>query len=414
MKPESERDKEMELAALKELTEQLSAENARLHAELDARKAEQLSAEKRRSRFAKWLIEVVWNTWAGPDIATSAKRIKQRLNDTGKFDGDEVIDLLAALFNRVFRYGKIAIIIALVPLTLSVCQTHLLGVQNGLIAEQNQFLQNQIKIQQEQIYSQRSESNALRAASLVATLYDRSKCQLEDQSQCPIAADIRTRAEAAVAYASIMRPNVGNLPIGNWPFAGQNFPTSHPYGPKVNLTGVNLEGVTLWNADLSETDFSRGSLAGSKLNGANLSTSSFYAANLNQADLRLGYLDGASLLFCKCQGASFVHASLKKALLTRADFTGAFFGSTDLSGADIRGTNFTKAFWGSPEQPLRLTGAIYDDSTIWPDGFSADIARALGAIHVKDLPADAARNLMKISSDAVFAPEGLRSPYSKQ
>ena len=415
MKPESEPDIETDVDALRDQAKQLSEDNARLQAELDAYKAERRAAGKRRSQFAMWLSKVAWNLWAGPDLAASAKRIKQRLKNTSTLDSDEVIDLLAAAFNRIFQYGKIALIIALVPLTLSTCQTHLLNTQNDLIAEQNQFLQAQIKLQQEQIHSQHSETNTLRATSLIGTLYDRPECQLKDQSQCPIAANARARAEAAVAYASIMRPDLEKLPIGNWPFGLQKYPTPHPYGPKVNLTGVNLEGVVLWNADLSRTDFSRGNLAGSKLTGANLTTSSFYATNLSHADLRLSYLDGASLIFCKCQGVQLVHASLRKALLIGADFTGALLGSTDLSEADIRGAKFTRTTFGSPEMPLNLRGAIYDDFTTWPDGHDASIARNRGAVHVNELPAGAVRELMRYSyPDSVSSPESLNSPYVKQ
>ncbi len=101
--------------------------------------------------------------------------------------------------------------------------------------------------------------------------------------------------------------------------------------PGVKLSGANLEEMLLFELDLSNADFT----------GTQLSAATF-KIKIN--------LSGANL-----QKADLVAAELKEANLTNADFAEANLCGADLAGAIIANTNFENA--------------IYDDETIFPEGF---------------------------------------------
>lgn len=54
-------------------------------------------------------------------------------------------------------------------------------------------------------------------------------------------------------------------------------------------------------------------------------------------------------------------------MLDGTDMSGASMVSADLRGASLKGANLFKA---------RLHGVLYDDATIWPDGFNPVAAGA--------------------------------------
>jgi uncharacterized protein YjbI with pentapeptide repeats len=112
-------------------------------------------------------------------------------------------------------------------------------------------------------------------------------------------------------------------------------------GPTAQLQGVDLSGANLYWASLGDADLS--------------------FANLSNVDLRGATLDGAN-----CRGANFKGANLGRDNLT---------GRTSLKGADLSSAvNLDSA---------SLTGAVYDDGTKFPAGFSPSRA---GLVHVDDLP----------------------------
>lgn len=71
-------------------------------------------------------------------------------------------------------------------------------------------------------------------------------------------------------------------------------------------------------------------------------------------------LDGANLMNTKCHYTVFKNASLIKADLTGADVREADFQEAVLFGAVLRCSELNRA---------SLQGALFDESTIWPEGF---------------------------------------------
>jgi uncharacterized protein YjbI with pentapeptide repeats len=103
-------------------------------------------------------------------------------------------------------------------------------------------------------------------------------------------------------------------------------------------------------------DFTRAYLRGAELSGAMLGGVDLFAANLVSANLR-----GADL-----GSANLSAADLTTADLSGANLTGADLSEADLSGADLRGANLKDA---------DLSGALYDDYTLWPEGFDPALIR---------------------------------------
>jgi uncharacterized protein YjbI with pentapeptide repeats len=102
-----------------------------------------------------------------------------------------------------------------------------------------------------------------------------------------------------------------------------------------DLTGVVLDRVD-WRAAWLENG---------RLGGASLTRARLESANLTLADLKKANLEGASL---------------NDATLDGADLTGASLRRTDLRWASLRGARLADT---------DLTGALYDDHTVWPQGF---------------------------------------------
>jgi hypothetical protein len=116
-----------------------------------------------------------------------------------------------------------------------------------------------------------------------------------------------------------------------------------------NLRGAQLTGVNLGNANLSRACFV----------GANL-----YYAFLNTTDLSYADLEGACL-----RGADIEDSNLMFARLANADLSmSSIGGSARLAGANLFGADLTNARFG---------GAIYDSTTIFPEGFDP---RAVGML----------------------------------
>lgn len=181
-----------------------------------------------------------------------------------------------------------------------------------------------------------------------------------------------------------------------------------------NLRNANLKRVNLEGADLSHTD-----LAGAELQDANLDETNFYKANLRGANL-----DGAkNILTAKFEGAFYDEATeletagllaisgaiglkslsgqnlknesrlqgaslegldfsnailtgvdLKSANLSNVNFEGANLENTDFSDANISAVRFQKAnLAGSTIEEATVDSFyIYDNETIFPEGFNSD------------------------------------------
>lgn len=127
---------------------------------------------------------------------------------------------------------------------------------------------------------------------------------------------------------------------------GQKIYTAYVSDPAFGLRGAVLEG---FHAPFA------------KLQGIDFSGCIMYWASL----------EGADLSFCLFHGAEMRGATLDKAILRYADLTKANLGadafgkSASLVGADLSYAKTDNA---------NFIGVTYNDDTIFPDGFSADMA----------------------------------------
>ena len=120
---------------------------------------------------------------------------------------------------------------------------------------------------------------------------------------------------------------------------------------------MNVDRMLLGKVD----DFALAYLRGAELSGAYLSGVDLFATNLVAADLRGTDLGGANLC----------HTDLSRADLRGANLFGADLSDAELGGADLRGADLREA---------DLRGAMYDDCTLWPEGYDPRLVGAVRAV----------------------------------
>ena len=145
-----------------------------------------------------------------------------------------------------------------------------------------------------------------------------------------------------------------------------------------SLAGINLSGSNLTKAHLEQVDltdvsarltdwklvtFKQCTLDGVDFQRANLHRANFSGSTLQGADLRSANLSRANLNGVRMQGARLNNADLRRADMRGARLTGCRFGGAVLHGADLRETDVADA---------NLEGALYDQNTIFPDGFEPE------------------------------------------
>jgi uncharacterized protein YjbI with pentapeptide repeats len=190
----------------------------------------------------------------------------------------------------------------------------------------------------------------------------------------------------------------------------------------INLALFALLFASLWSApgfaqgrDFKDQDLSNRNLAGQNLAGAN-----FSGANLQWADLRNANLRGANFAEADLRMATLMHvdatgadfrnaivalgfgadyANFSNANLEKVDFKGAKFYKVNFTnanlrgttgwgtcsecifrGTDLRGANLVAAEPGGPSGSKVFAGAVYDETTVWPQW--VDVA-ASGARHAQ-------------------------------
>jgi uncharacterized protein YjbI with pentapeptide repeats len=158
----------------------------------------------------------------------------------------------------------------------------------------------------------------------------------------------------------------------------------------IDLSGRDLHGATLKGVDLSEADLSDANLAGADLTEAICIRSIFVRADLSGASLTAANLVGADLSQAKLTAARLGRVNMANADLSTADLSSANASKANMTGANIANANFSEAnlvdsclaeanlvgvvFSGALLDGADLAAAVFDDSTVWPDGFSPPIA----------------------------------------
>jgi hypothetical protein len=114
----------------------------------------------------------------------------------------------------------------------------------------------------------------------------------------------------------------------------------------------DFTGICCFNYDFSHRKLNSASFRGNRMD-----KSSFAASELRRADF---------------SGTNLYAANFRGAILDGADMSGAHLEGADLRGASLKGANLSKT---------RVGGALYDEATIWPDGF--DPVAAGAEIHLQ-------------------------------
>jgi uncharacterized protein YjbI with pentapeptide repeats len=162
--------------------------------------------------------------------------------------------------------------------------------------------------------------------------------------------------------------------------------------PVINLDGaylqeLDLESAVLREAHLAGTDMHGARLDHANLSGANLSSCNLIDSRLREADLgqviaanaffssahmRGAVLQSAVLNNVLLNNAGLVESDLRRADLQGANLVGADLSQAQLAGANLSEVKFKPARASTEEEAgetLLVSGATYDDATIWPENF---------------------------------------------
>ena len=149
-----------------------------------------------------------------------------------------------------------------------------------------------------------------------------------------------------------------------------------------NISDICLIGAYLPGARLSEADLNGADLYGANLQGAVLQKAILGGTNLNNANLQGAYLQGAYLQQADLNGADLRGSKLQRTGLQGVDLSGALLDEADLSGANLSSANLCQADLELADlRGIKLEGTIYNNKTVWPDGFDP---KAAGAINVDE------------------------------
>jgi hypothetical protein len=130
---------------------------------------------------------------------------------------------------------------------------------------------------------------------------------------------------------------------------------------RARLSGVRLQFARLRHADLHDAHLDRAHLFGVDLEGADLTGADLTGAILVDAKLATADLRDATLV-----GVVVTGVDIARTDLSGADLTGARLDRATLTKADLRGANFADTVLADAD----LTGAVVDDDTRWPAGFT--------------------------------------------
>ncbi|MFM7426935.1 MAG: pentapeptide repeat-containing protein [Elainella sp.] len=179
-----------------------------------------------------------------------------------------------------------------------------------------------------------------------------------------------------------------------------------------NLPGIKLLFASLIKANLKNTNLAEASFAGASLDGARLDGAYLQKAILSGATLAGANLQRANLQCANLKGADLRDADLGGAVLDNADLSEAKLGtlqakgakhptSTSLRKAILTGTNLSQL---KSLEKLDLQGAIFNETTVPPDGYSlAQLKSDLG-MEPEASPLESLTD-QKIICDKVVSPE---------
>ncbi len=132
----------------------------------------------------------------------------------------------------------------------------------------------------------------------------------------------------------------------------------------------NCPGAIISFARLSGVDLSYANLTGAVITGADLVSATLFGADLSFTDLVGTNLSFSDLSFANLTGAGLSFARLPFANLNGADLSFADMDDSDLRNANRSGANLANVKLSR----TALSGALYNDFTVFPAGFDAAAA----------------------------------------
>ncbi|CAG1012100.1 Secreted effector protein PipB2 [Anaerolineales bacterium] len=136
----------------------------------------------------------------------------------------------------------------------------------------------------------------------------------------------------------------------------------------VIFSKANLHGGNFYKANLSGSDFAEADISDASLFEAVMRKTYFFKANITRSHIDRADLSQAGLVGCNLENASLITTKLCEADLRFSNFQGANLTGADLRGANIGSVNFRNATLDD----AKLDKTIYDQKTVWPDGFNLD------------------------------------------
>jgi hypothetical protein len=137
--------------------------------------------------------------------------------------------------------------------------------------------------------------------------------------------------------------------------------------PGLYLVGEDLSGLDMTGVNLTQADLSEANLTDATLIDAILIHAYLIDAKLIDAKLIGAKLIGAKLIDAKLIGADLTRADLRDAILSGAKLIGARLIEADLTGTILAGADLHFADLTGAVR-ADLGGAIFDETTIMPDG----------------------------------------------
>ncbi|AKL73804.1 putative low-complexity protein [Actinobacteria bacterium IMCC26256] len=181
---------------------------------------------------------------------------------------------------------------------------------------------------------------------------------------------------ATMTDANLVDANLLNANLSNADLAEANLQNAKLEGANLTnatMTDANLVDANLLNANLSNADLAEANLQNAKLEGANLTNATMTDADLFNANLWKVNLSGADL-----RGARLTFSVLDSADMRRSNLGGAMMGHIDMSDADLSGANLEDCVMWDPEvenvgslmqgvnlSGANLRGADLEGSNLW-------------------------------------------------
>lgn len=317
---------------IREKLQQLTRENFRLRAELEARKAERSASRG----FKKVLKSTSSRIVAGKRLKGSVKQLLSEL--PGNPTKDTLADVSTNLILRLTRIGMFAIMVAVAPMLIMGIQTYILKLQNEKLDRQNDLLNNQNNRLNQQINLEegnRRSSLVFFMSNIMDRIEDELRVHPDRKLSDPLIGRIVSLSQALRPYRYLENDSLTTRLLS--PERGQLL---------FSLINSDLHPATFDKiysranfsyADLQEANFSQAYLRGAKLAYSYFFKANFNGANLENADLSYAYLQESSFYNTKMDGADLGNANLTSSHMENISLRGGSLVNAEMEKIHLDG-----------------------------------------------------------------------------